>query len=75
MSEIPRFDVKAEDLPFAISYIDADTDELLHVELVESPGVIDVPGFAPRRVTIRIDFHTGESIVAKPDPIDDPEKE
>jgi hypothetical protein len=43
-------DLAPEEFPFDVALMDQDTGELLWERHVTGPGVLKVPGFAPRRV-------------------------
>lgn len=49
-------DMASEDYPFTIEYLAEDTGELLDTLVVQGPGVLAVPSFAPRKVTVRTTF-------------------
>ena len=68
MSERPfaAHDLPARSFPFTVRQIDADTDELLSETVVDGPGVMDITGWAPRRV--RVEIYWGDGSVTKMDP-------
>lgn len=41
-------DLPAEDFPFTIEFMRADTNEVVHTIRVEGPGVVSVPALAKR---------------------------
>lgn len=45
-------DLDSEDFPFLIQGHDEDTGDLVWAQTVHGPGALEVPGFAPRKVTI-----------------------
>lgn len=45
-------DLKRADYPFVIEYVAEDTGETLSSIEVPGPGVLEVPGFSPRKVTV-----------------------
>lgn len=53
-------DLKADDFPFTIEYIDAATGEVMDSVTVETPGVLRVPG-RDRPTDVRITFPDGRA--------------
>lgn len=59
-------DISPESFPFVIQALDDDTLEKLWQEEVKGPGALKVPGFAPRKVRIRIWYPDGTVVEQLP---------
>lgn len=59
-------DLPAEAFPLTITFTDADTAEELHTITLDGPGVLDIPGWAPRRVAVDLVLATGENSHMEP---------
>lgn len=62
-NKVAFHDLKSEDFPFEVSYYDAETEEVLHRQTVREPGVLSVPGFAPRKVNVLVRYATGQTLL------------
>lgn len=56
---VATVDLGGEQFPFIISAIAEDSDRVLWQAVVEGPGAIEVPGFAPRKIKMLIVWPTG----------------
>jgi hypothetical protein len=51
---ISAHSVSSDEFPFTLQAHDEETGELLWHLVVERPGAVTVPGFAPRKVTVTV---------------------
>jgi len=68
MNEKPTafHDLAPEDFPMVIQVLDHETREKLWQATVSGPGALEVPGFAPREVRVRVWQPNG--VVTETDP-------
>lgn len=55
-------DLKRSDLPVVVRFYDVATEELLDTITIDGAGVVKVPGFAPRRVRVEVQYNDGRII-------------
>ena len=60
-------DLLLNDFPFVIQALDDNTLEKVWQEEVMGPGALKVPGFAPRKVRIRVWYPNGTVVETRPD--------
>lgn len=57
MGDEHRFvDLKRADYPFEVTYLAEDTGEVLTTVQIDGPGVLEIPSFSPRKVTVVAKF-------------------
>ena len=70
MNDTAFADIKPDDFPFTIEYLD-DADEVVWSQEVPGPGVVEVPSYTelglPGEVAVRLTFPGGRQIIAFPD--------
>ena len=60
-------DLPEDAFPLTIEYVDLDTGKRLLLQHVPGPGVIEVAGYEPKRVAVRITFADGTSQIGFPE--------
>jgi hypothetical protein len=70
VDDVRYVDIDVDAFPMRVEYIDDDTDELLQSIDVPGPGFLEIPGFAPRRVRVKITSPDGRWTIRYPDGVE-----